>query len=84
VSLDGRPFAGRAEVVAYKNMMLDFQIWTRAAFEEFGVPSEQESAERVFRPVWARASEKYGDWDGYDQMSLPLILQHFSATYLGF
>lgn len=84
ISTDGRPFATRDDLVAYQGMMRDFQVWTREAFAKFGVPTDGAVTEAVFTYVQERAAAKYGNWDGYNSMSMPLSLQYISATYLGF
>lgn len=83
-SLDGKPYATRQDMIAYQTMMRDFQTWTREGFSRFGVPVEAGKAEHVYTFVQDRAQAKYGEWAGYETMSLPLVLQQFSATYLGF
>jgi glyoxylase-like metal-dependent hydrolase (beta-lactamase superfamily II) len=84
VSIDGKPYATRADFVAYQGMMRDFQLWTREGFAKYGVPVEAKKAEQIYTFVRTRAQAKYGDWVGFDSMSLPLMLQYLSATYLGF
>jgi len=84
ISMDGRPYATRQDVEDYRRMMDDFQQWTRQAFDKYGVPVSREAGADVFLYVRERSDDKYGNWTGYDQMSMPLALQYISATYLGF
>lgn len=69
----------------------DFFNDTREAvlngFEEHGLPSDNGTA-KWFRSIIGDTKgaldDKYGDWHGYDEMSLPFILRQASGAYLGF
>ena len=84
ISMDGQPVATRADLIDYQMMMKDIQVWTREGFERFGVPVTSVKAEEVFGYVQQHADEKYGEWEGYDSMAVPLMLQYLAATYLGY
>jgi glyoxylase-like metal-dependent hydrolase (beta-lactamase superfamily II) len=76
----------RDDLVAFRNMTVDFQNTVRNEILSRGIEAPTNGAElrSALRAAYRKLKPKYGDWHGFDDMFVPKFGRHVGGTYLGY
>jgi glyoxylase-like metal-dependent hydrolase (beta-lactamase superfamily II) len=76
----------RDDLIAYRNMTVDFQAAVREQLVNRGMEAAANEAalRESLRAAYAKLQPKYGDWHGFDEMFVPKFGRHYGGTYLGY
>ena len=75
----------REDLIAYRNMMVDFRKIVGEKLETFNNNAASGSNLRaILDEVYPVLQERYGDWHGFDAMFVPHFGGQVSGTYLGY
>ena len=75
----------RDDLIAYRNMMVDFRDTVAAGLERHGYEAASGANLRaVFDEAYPILRSRYGDWHGFDAMFVPHFGGQAAGTYLGY
>jgi glyoxylase-like metal-dependent hydrolase (beta-lactamase superfamily II) len=76
----------RDDLIAYRDMTVDFQSTVAAEISSRGVeaPTDGAAMRAALRAAYAKLEPKYGDWHGFEAMFIPKFGRHVGGTYLGY
>ena len=76
----------RDDLVAYRDMTVEFQQTVRSEMLARGIESATDGAvmREILKASYDRLEPRYGDWHGFDAMFVPRFGRQVGGTYLGY
>lgn len=74
----------RQDLRDYLAFLKDARGLVMAAYERHGPIAEPGAAENYYDEIYVPLKAKYGDWIGFNEMILPLLVRNFAGVYLGY